>query len=268
MTASDPAVLDALYRTDAGLAARQAIYRWTLRPVDLPGAAVAALAGVSGVVVDVGCGNGAYVGRLRNDRPDLRVLGVDLSVGMLAGLRASTGHQAVAATDAAALPLADASVDAALAMHMLYHLPDPGRGAAELRRVVRSGGPALVVTNARDDKLELNELLARAVVAAGGRPLNREIGSQHDLSLEALVPVLGRHFGSVEVTEWRTEIVVPEVAPVVAYLDSVRPVVADELSDGPAWVDVLRAAEELTSVAVRRDGAFRVTGHVGMAVCQ
>lgn len=66
--------------------------------------------------------------------------------------------------------------------------------------------------------------------------------------------------------EWRTEIVVPEVAPVVAYLNSARPVVT--LSSGVAWSAVLQAAHELTAAAVRRDGAFGITGHVGMAVCR
>lgn len=266
MTANDPAMLDSLYRTDAGLAARQALYRWTRRPVDLPAEAVAALAWVSGVVVDVGCGNGAYVARLKDDRPDLRVLGVDLSVGMLVGLRASAGHRELAAADAAGLPLADASVEAALAMHMLYHLPDPDRGVGEIRRILRPGGLALVATNARDDKLEIEDLLNRALVAAGGEPLDRELGAHRDFSLEALVPILSAHFRSVDVTEWRTEIIVPEPAPVVAYLDSIRPVVT--LSSGMPWTAVLRAAAELTAVAVRRDGAFRITGHVGMAVCR
>lgn len=265
MTASDPAVLESLYRTEAGLAARQSIYRWSRRPVDLPGEAVSELAGVTGVVVDVGCGNGAYVARLQGLRPDLRVLAVDLSFGMLAGLHAS-GYRALAVADAAALPLADDAADAALAMHMLYHLPNPGRGVAELRRVVRPGGPVLAVTNARDDKLQIDDLLNRALVAAGGVALDRALGPHRDFSLEALVPVLGTHFGSVEVTEWRTEIVVPEADPVVAYLDSVRPVIA--LSSGVTWPAVLRAASELVAVVIHRDGAFRLTGHIGMAVCR
>ncbi|MGH1558720.1 class I SAM-dependent methyltransferase [Caulobacter segnis] len=37
--------------------------------------------------------------------------------------------------DASAMPFADATFDTVLAIHMLYHLPDPATGAAELRRV-------------------------------------------------------------------------------------------------------------------------------------
>lgn len=268
MTASDPVVLDALYRTDAGLAARQAIYRWLRHPVDMPGHALTALRDVTGVVADIGCGNGAYVSRLLQERPDLRVLALDLSHGMLAGVRATTGHRALVVADAGRLPVPDDSVDAALAMHMLYHLPDPAAGVAELRRVTHQGGQALVATNARDDKVEVTDLLAGAFADAGAGSLNREIGPHNDLSLEAMVPLLSRDFASVEVMEWRTEIVVPEPGPVVAYVDSMRPVVEAELPRHVPWTAVLDATETLTAEEIRSKGAFRMTGHVGMAVCR
>lgn len=267
MRAADPRVL-ASYRTDAGLAARQSIYRWLRRPVDLPGHALAALRDVTAPVADIGCGNGTYVARVRQERPDLQLLALDLSPGMLAGLRETTGHGALAVADAARLPLPEESIGAGLAMHMLYHLPNPASGVAELRRVIRPGGPALVASNARDDKEEFTDLLSGAFALVGAGPLTREIGPHNDLSLEALVPLLGRYFQSVEVKEWRTEIVVPEPAPVVAYVDSMRPVVEAELPGNVPWTAVLDATELLTAESIRTKGAFRMTGHVGMAVCR
>ena len=102
------------YNEQGPLAARLAIYDYQRDRVDLPGVAVAALADVRGTVLDAGCGLGTYVRRLRDERPDLDVLPLDLSAGM--------GPEVVG--DIQALPLADGSVDAALAMHMLYHVPD------------------------------------------------------------------------------------------------------------------------------------------------
>ena len=58
----------------------------------------------------------------------------------------------MAAGSADALPLRTGSVDAALAMHMLYHLPRPEAGLAELRRVLRPGGRLVVSTN--DDPVD------------------------------------------------------------------------------------------------------------------
>jgi ubiquinone/menaquinone biosynthesis C-methylase UbiE len=71
------------------------------------------------------------------------------------------------------LPLADGSVDAALAMHMLYHVPDIALAARELRRVVRPGGVLMASTNAADDKAEVGELWAAAVEdLTGSRPVS------------------------------------------------------------------------------------------------
>ena len=41
--------------------------------------------------------------------------------------------------DASRLPLPDDSAGAALALHMLYHLPDPADGLRELARITRPG---------------------------------------------------------------------------------------------------------------------------------
>ncbi len=149
------------YNEQGPLAARLAIYDYQRDRVDLPGLAVAALADVRGTVLDAGCGLGTYVRRLRDERPDLDVLPLDLSAGM--------GPEVVG--DIQALPLADGSVDAALAMHMLYHVPDIELAARELRRVVRPGGVLLASTNAADDKAEVAELWAAAVEdLTGSRP--------------------------------------------------------------------------------------------------
>ncbi len=44
------------------------------------------------------------------------------------------------AADAAALPFEDESFDGAIAMHMLYHLPDPAMAVADMFRVLKPGG--------------------------------------------------------------------------------------------------------------------------------
>src|SRR5207248_2998175 len=101
------------------LAARQSLYRWQQPSYDMPGIVLEHLPDTYGVVLDVGCGNGKYVTRLRAQRPDITVIGLDISPGILA----SVGPPVVVA-DAAMLPVADRSAVAVLAMHMLYHVDD------------------------------------------------------------------------------------------------------------------------------------------------
>jgi len=78
-----------------------------------------------------------------------RVVGVDFSPGMLEELRRRakdggfTNVEAVEA-DGQALPLADASFDAAFSMFGLIFFPDRGKGFRELHRVLRPGGRAVV----------------------------------------------------------------------------------------------------------------------------
>ncbi|MCG7526650.1 hypothetical protein MHW47_19620 [Streptomyces sp. OfavH-34-F] len=71
------------YGSGQYLAARQSLYRWQAPRHDLPGIVTGELAGVRGVVADVGCGNGKFVARVREDRPDLTVLPMDVSPGIL-----------------------------------------------------------------------------------------------------------------------------------------------------------------------------------------
>ena len=166
---------DVQYRTDANLAARQSIYAYQQPPVDLVGQVLdlAFLAGGgAGVVADVGCGNGMYLAGLARRRPAGHLIGVDLSPGMLQAARRRAQEAAGAAPallvgDASALPLRDESVDLVLAMHMLYHVPEPELAVRELRRVTRTGGRLVVGLNGGDHHRELRAVVTAALADLG-----------------------------------------------------------------------------------------------------
>jgi SAM-dependent methyltransferase len=92
-------------------------------------AAIEAALGDAGSVANVGAGAGSYEPR------GLRVVAIEPSLTMIRQ-RAADAAPAVRAT-ATALPLRDASVDAALAVLTIHHWPDRARGLAEMRRVAR-----------------------------------------------------------------------------------------------------------------------------------
>ena len=83
-------------------------------------------------VIDVGCGDGALVKRLRAAGAD--ALGLDLDVERA---READPDGRYLAAGGEALPLEDASVDVAILMRSLHHIPDPDAALRELRRVVR-----------------------------------------------------------------------------------------------------------------------------------
>jgi SAM-dependent methyltransferase len=74
-----------------------------------------------------------------------------------------------AVADIADLPFPAESFNAVIAMHMFYHVTEPARGIAELARVLKPGGHAIVTTNGHNDSRSLYALGARAF---GGPPVN------------------------------------------------------------------------------------------------
>ncbi|MET8974453.1 class I SAM-dependent methyltransferase [Streptomyces sp. NPDC004539] len=240
------------YRDARDLAARQALYAHQTPRHDLPGLVAGQLAGVRGWLADVGCGNGLFLERLRREH---RVLGLDLSPGILTGLPGPVG-----VADAVQLPLADRSLGGAIAMHMLYHVPDVWAAVGELARVVEEGGVVIVSTNGRADKAELGELWRRAAgEVTGTAPPPVSLGAR--FTLEDAPGLLGEWFGEVEVVRLPGVIRVVEPEPVVAYLASYR-----------AWADELGVPFGETVARVREllvgEGEFVVRTEAGVVVCR
>jgi SAM-dependent methyltransferase len=92
--------------------------------------------------IDVGCGNGAFTEVLIARCAPAAVTGVDPSEGQLAYARGRPGAKRAEfrVADAQALPFADNSFDAATMALVIVFIPDPGKAARELARVVRPGG--------------------------------------------------------------------------------------------------------------------------------
>jgi ubiquinone/menaquinone biosynthesis C-methylase UbiE len=100
-----------------------------------------------GDVADLACGTGTL--SVLAAELGHRVRGVDLSAEMVARARAKTAHFGAAVQieqgDVSAPPLPPASVDAVLARHILWTLPDPEGALAGWARAVRPGGRLVLV---------------------------------------------------------------------------------------------------------------------------
>lgn len=105
------------------------------------------------VVADLACGSGAVALSLA---PWVRrVVAVDHSREMLAAARkrgASTKNVDWKQGELEALPIADGACDAAVMLLALTHVDEPANAVAEMARVVRPGGRAVVVDLLRHDR--------------------------------------------------------------------------------------------------------------------
>ncbi len=104
-------------------------------------------------VADLGCGTGAITADLA--RFVGRVIGIDNSPAMLNAAQqrtAALGNVELKQADLEQIPLADASCDAAMLVLTLTYVPEPGRVAGEMARIVKPGGKASVVDLLRHDR--------------------------------------------------------------------------------------------------------------------
>ncbi|MGX4738124.1 class I SAM-dependent methyltransferase [Kitasatospora griseola] len=249
------------YADGRHLAARQSIYRWQQPQYDLPGIVVEELADTSGTVLDVGCGNGKFASRLHTDRPDLQVVGMDISAGILADV-----PKPVLVADAQALPFADNSVDAVLALHMLYHVGDIAATIEELARALRPGGVLITSTNSDTDKQELDQVWARAAGDVLGIPKGpARVSLSSRFSLEKAPGYLGTAFKDIRVRELPGTIEITDPAPIVAHLASYE-AWADQC--GVPFPETVKRAQEIVEAVIATEGSFEIRCLGGILVCR
>jgi SAM-dependent methyltransferase len=125
--------------------------------------------------IDVGCGNGAFTELLAERCAPAEIQGVDPSEAQLAFARSR--HRAGIAHfrhgDAMALPFADRGFDAAAMALVIFFVPEPAAGVAEMARVVRRGG--LIASYAWD-------------IEGGGFPLEPLLAEMRAMGLPPIRP--------------------------------------------------------------------------------
>ena len=92
--------------------------------------------------IDVGCGNGAFTELVVERCEPAEVCGIDPSEAQLAFARKRPAARLAKFDrgDAMALPFPADTFDAAVMALVIFFVPDPAKGVAEMVRVVRSGG--------------------------------------------------------------------------------------------------------------------------------
>jgi SAM-dependent methyltransferase len=233
------------YATDANLRARIELHaRFSTSPLSYPrwlfdgydfGAEVD--------VLEIGCGNG-MIWRENLDRiPEgWRLTLTDLSAGMVEEARGVLGERAAyMVADVQDLPFADASYDAAIANHMLFHVEDRPRALSEIARVLRPGGQLRATTIGLDHLRRLRELVPP-------RPGRIWAATRERFTIEQVPGELAPFFIDVELEPYEDSLEITELEPLLDFVRSRGDVEEEEL-------EPLRRAAE-AEIATR--GSFHV----------
>jgi ubiquinone/menaquinone biosynthesis C-methylase UbiE len=215
------------------------------------------------LVLDLGCGFGGFQPALC--RAGARIVGVDLSLGMLAEARTQAAQLNLPVrlihADAQAIPLADRLCDAVLAVQMLYYAQDIRRALEEMRRVFRPGGRVLITTNAADHSAALHDLHYLAARELGFTPTTRSGFERFTLSD---LPLVRSVFPAAELHHLPNALRFPSTNEALRFYASGRiDAIDDRRADGSHRPPLLARVRTLIDQIISRDGAFRVSKNAG-----
>ena len=100
---------------------------------------------VSPALLDLGCSSGLMTAEMLRAWPDAVIIGLDAEADGLAAAHAAMPGIPFVHASGTDLPLVDACLDAVASLNVLEHIPDDVQVLAEVHRVLRPGGTAVVV---------------------------------------------------------------------------------------------------------------------------
>jgi len=256
------------YADDRHIRSRMAIYSYAVAPVDPQWRTSVIPWDGTQIVADVGCGNGFDLRQIVPQGRCRHAIGLDLSAGMLGSMEdlRLPGRLSLVQADAQHLPLPDGSVDVAMAMHMLYHVPDVTAAIRELRRITKPGGSVLASTNSSAHLGEIAALQDAAI----SRQLGGHIRAMPSFSFttETGKALLSREFSSVTLRTFDLPLSIPSAEPVIAYVASIREptlaLVGQPLDFDAVLGDIAAKVEQ----EIQAQGSFTATGHSGVFICR
>jgi ubiquinone/menaquinone biosynthesis C-methylase UbiE len=177
-------------------------------------------------ILELGCGSAKlWLKNLHRILDGWQITLSDFSPGMVA--EAQTSLQNTEKTfkfeviDAQAIPFAEASFDAVIANHMLYHVPDRGKAYSEIHRILKANGRLYAATNGQFTMKQYDELIIKFSAKDNKKQFNNdEAYLKNYFSLENGYKELCPWFSEVVISQYEDALVITEAEPLVEYVES------------------------------------------------
>lgn len=214
-------------------------------------------------ILDVGSGRGdLWQHNMARLPADWSPVLTDLSAGMLRDNQAHIGALAkrarYAVNDVQALPFADNTFDLIFANYMLYHVPDITQAVHELRRVLKSNGALLAMTNGARHMTEMYKLAHHVDSNIEPERIFTRI-----FSVQNGVERLQTAFADVEYHSFDSDLVVPEPQPIIDYIASMMTI------PGETFVNEKEAnLRHLLEKRLAAEGAIRIHKETGLFIAR
>lgn len=225
--------------------------RWVFDQLDLPPAAR---------ILELGCGTAAlWRENLERIPTGWEITLADASPGMLEEARQGLAGQqrfSFDVIDARETPwnVPEASLDAVLANHMLFYVPDRAAAFAEMCRLLKPGGQLYATTVGENNLAEIPLLVQGLHPALASWQMNK-----FGFTLENGTVQLARWFDSVALRRYEDSLCVTEVEPLVRYILSAEPQHDADLER--------RVRERVQQAMVAHGGELHIRKDAGMFVC-
>lgn len=109
-----------------------------------------AIAHAKGRILDIGCGRGILMQKLKRKNSQITLTGIDISPKLCEITRQNNPSARVVVGDAEALPFNDDEFDFVFMTEALEHMLDYDKAVAEITRVLKKGGGCVITVPNRD----------------------------------------------------------------------------------------------------------------------
>ncbi len=223
-------------------------------------------------ILDIGCGLGEFLIKVRSKGHLGRLVALDCSTGIIdearENVKKALANIELMVGNAESLPFRGANFDCVTALHVISR-SDPGKALSEIGRILKVDGRVVISTNSRSSYPILDDLKNRARERFGWLVGNEWV---EDLQSDTAREILRGFFSKVEETRYEDVLQYPDAEVLVDFFRSIRGLWSPGLTE-EEWdriIDWVRgeALEIIPEHGYAEDpksfSLFRCTGPLGL----